>query len=268
MAERAPVSVVIPCYRCADTVARAVKSVVDQSLAPAEILLVENASGDSGVTLAALRALQSTYGANLIRIIEMEHNTGAAGARNAGWDAATQPYVAFLDADDAWHPEKLSIQYCWMAQHPEVQICGHQIQVVSSLDELPHPRQPVANRIGRPAWLLSCRFSVISVMLRRELPFRFEPAKRHAEDYLLWLRIALHGYDAWRIEAPLACCFKPLYGGGGLSRNLWQLEKGELDTYRRIWREHLISLPLLVGLTLYSLLKHLRRMALVSLRGH
>ena len=267
MAERAPVSVVIPCYRCADTIARAVQSVVDQSLPAAEILLVENGSGDAGATLDALHRLQQRHGADFVRVIATETNTGAAGARNVGWDAATQPYVAFLDADDAWHPEKLRIQYRWMAQHSEVQISGHQIRVVTALNELPEPRQPIIQRIGSLAWLLSCRFSTISVMLRRELPFRFQPGKSHAEDYLLWLRIVLNGHDAWRIEAPLACCFKPLYGGGGLTRALWQLEKGELDTYLRVWREHLISLPLLLVLWLYSLVKHLRRTVLVFLRG-
>lgn len=267
MAERAPVSVVIPCYRCAGTIARAVASVVDQTLPPAEILLVENGSADGGETLAALDALRLRYGPGLIHIIAMPHNTGAAAARNVGWDAATQPYVAFLDADDAWHPEKLSLQYGWMARHPDVQICGHQIRVVNTLGELPEPDQPITRPIGRLAWLLSCRFSTISVMLRRELPFRFQSGKHHAEDYLLWLRIVLNGHEAWRMEAPLACCFKPLFGGGGLTRNLWPQEKGELDTYLRVWRERLISTPMLLALWAYSLSKHLRRTVLVFLRG-
>lgn len=267
MAEQAPVSVVIPCYRCADTIARAVESVLAQTLPPAEVLLVENGSGDSGETLAALTALRERYG-EVIHIINMEENTGAAGARNAGWEAAMLPYVAFLDADDAWHPEKLNIQFRWMAQHPEVAICGHQIRVIGSVNDIPASSgSPSATRIGRKAWLLSCRFSTISVMLRRDLPFRFEPGKHHAEDYLLWLRIVLNGHDAWRLEAPLAFCFKPLYGGGGLTQNLWRVEKGELDTYRRIRCEGLISYPVYVALVLYSLLKHLRRLARVAFRG-
>jgi glycosyltransferase involved in cell wall biosynthesis len=265
--ERAPVSVVIPCYRCAATVARTVESVLEQSLPPAEILLVEDSSGDSGETLAALEALRQQHG-EVIKVLAAEQNGGVSRARNLGWDTATQPYVAFLDADDAWHPEKLRIQYQWMTAHPDVDICGHQIRVITTPDEMGAAAEPVsATRIARRSWLYSCRFSTISVMLRRELPFRFEPGKHHAEDYLLWLRIALNGHDAWRIETPLAYCFKPLYGSGGLTQNLWQVEKGELDTYRRIYREGLISYAAYCGLAGYSLVKYLRRVALAAVRG-
>jgi len=268
MAETAPVSVVIPCFRCEGTIARAVESVMRQALPPAEILLVEDCSGDGGRTLNALRELQKTRSEGIIKVIVMEKNGGAAAARNRGWDAATQPYVAFLDADDAWHPDKLKIQYQWMAGHPDVDICGHQIKVVSSAAEIGSPPEPVAAiRIERRSWLFSCRFSTISVMLRRDLPFRFEAGKRHAEDYLLWLRIALNGHDAWRIEAPYAFCFKPLYGSGGLTENLWEVEKGELDTYRRIYREQLISFVAFAGLAVFSFMKYLRRLALAALRG-
>lgn len=103
-------------------------------------------------------------------------------------------------------------------------------------------------------------------MLRRDLPFRFTADMRYAEDYLLWLEMALNGHDAWRLGVPLAFCFKPLYGGGGLTSNLWALEKGELDAYNRIHREGLISLVLLAIVTLFSLLRHLRRLSLTIFR--
>ncbi|MHB1099234.1 MAG: glycosyltransferase family 2 protein, partial [Burkholderiales bacterium] len=109
---KVPVSVIIPCYRCAETIARAVDSVLKQTLPPEEILLVEDCSGDDGNTLAVLHSLQQNN--PFIRVIPLAKNGGPAAARNAGWDAAKQPYIAFLDADDAWHPKKLEIQYSWM----------------------------------------------------------------------------------------------------------------------------------------------------------
>lgn len=267
MTEKAPVSVIIPCFRCEETIARAVESVIAQTLLPTEILLIEDCSGDEGKTLDALYGLQRKYKDSAIRIVTLEKNGGAAVARNRGWDEATQPYVAFLDADDAWHPEKLKIQYEWMMAHPEVVFCGHLIEVVTSISEIGKPIQEVAvYKIKRNEWLFSCRFSTISVMLRRDLSFRFAPGKRYAEDYLLWLRIALSGYDAWRLEAPLAFCFKPLYGSGGLTQNLWVVEKGEIDTYKKIYQEKLISFVLFAVLTIFSLLKYLRRLALTLFR--
>lgn len=267
MTENVPVSVVIPCFRCEGTIARAVESVIGQTMPPMEILLIEDFSGDEGRTLEALYGLQRRYKDSGIKVIPLESNGGAAAGRNRGWDEATQPYIAFLDADDAWHPKKLEIQYKWLEAHPEVAFCGHQIEVVSSISEIATTMGIVPYRkIGHREWLFSCCFSTISVMLRRDLPFRFTPGKRFAEDYLLWLRIVLNGHDAWRIEAPLAFCFKPLYGSGGLTMNLWEVEKGELDTYSRVYREGLISLAAFIMMVLFSLLRYLRRLVLTFIR--
>src|SRR5690606_29412442 len=60
-----------------------------------------------------------------IRVVPLELNGGAAAARNAGWNSATGKYVAFLDADDTWHPQKIEVQYKWMEAHPEVGLTGH-----------------------------------------------------------------------------------------------------------------------------------------------
>ncbi|HEX7588324.1 MAG TPA: glycosyltransferase, partial [Anaerolineae bacterium] len=66
---QASVSVVIPCYRCAENIARAVESVVRQTLSPAEVILVDDGSGDD--TLATLRALQTRYGLAWIKVIAL-----------------------------------------------------------------------------------------------------------------------------------------------------------------------------------------------------
>lgn len=266
--EMAPVSVVIPCYRCADTIGRAVESITKQTLPPREILLVDDCSGDDGRTLAALHDLQRCNPDSGIRVVALEKNGGPSVARNTGWDMAAQPYVAFLDADDTWHPEKIAIQFSWLSSHPEVAFCGHLITVRASGDDAAAPAgEMTASKIGRRAWLLSCQFSTISVMLRRELPFRFNPDKRYAEDYLLWLQLALSGYDSWRIESVLAYCFKPLYGAGGLTGKLWPVEKGELDTYARVYREHLISHVAYAALVVFSIVKYSRRVFLKYFRG-
>lgn len=87
-------SVVIPAYNCADYVAEAVQSVLDQAYPEREIIVVNDGSTDG--TLEALHGF-----GNAIRVVDQE-NTGPAGARNAGLRAATGDYVALLDADDLW----------------------------------------------------------------------------------------------------------------------------------------------------------------------
>ena len=257
-----PVSVIIPCYCCAATIERAVSSVMAQTVLPAEVWLIDDASPDGGQTLEVLYELKQRYsGKTHIEIISLKENSGPSVARNTGWDAATQPYIAFLDADDAWHPRKLEIQYNWMKEHPHVALTGHPFVWVKKDD----PTQTIpanwhAWQITPFRLLLSNLFSTPSVMLRSDLPYRFDPAKRHSEDYLLWLQIVLSGHTAWRLELPLTYLYKAPFGERGVSADLWKMEKGELDTYWKLHRQGSITKLSLLAITTYSLLKYIRRL--------
>ena len=106
------VSVIIPCYRCAATIGRAVLSVVNQTIKPAELILVDDSSDDE--TLAMLVFFQRKYGSDWIKIITLSSNKGVSAARNAGWNQSIYEYIAFLDADDYWLPDKLFVQTQFM----------------------------------------------------------------------------------------------------------------------------------------------------------
>lgn len=260
----APVSVVIPCYRCSDTIDRAVASVLAQSFPVAEIILVDDASGDD--TLDALQRIRDCHGSFPIRIAASPVNRGAGEARNLGWNEASQPWIAFLDADDAWHPRKIEIQYDWIARHPDTVLCAHQT-IVAQDTEWPLPEEIVSHRIN-PAQLPF--FNVIptrSVMLRRDIPYRFYRGKRYTEDFALWLKIVLSNHPAYKLEVPLACSFRPEFSGAGLSAKLWPVEKGELDTLRTIRNEKLMGAGTYVLALLWSLLKFARRVLLRKVSG-
>lgn len=265
--KRVPVSVIIPCYRCVDTIERAVASVVAQTRPPQELILVDDASPDG--TLDVLKKLRSRIGSEWVKIIALQENSGPSVARNTGWDAATQPYIAFLDADDSWHPKKLEIQYGWMAENPSVALTGHPcIWVRSQLPDSGLPEDWQAKRIRPLLLLLSNRLPTRSVMLRRDLPYRFEPQKRHSEDYLLWLQIALDGRPIWRLELPLAYIYKAPFGEGGLSAELWKMEKGQLDTFFRLRSEGRLGWITTLAISVYSLLKYLCRLIIVYVRKY
>ncbi len=268
----APVSVVIPCYLCKDTIKRAVLSVLSQSLLPSEILLVDDASPDGGETVLELERLKDQYGDTVpVRIVHSERNEGPGSARNRGWDVATQPYVAFLDADDAWCSRKIEIQYAWMQDHPAYKLTCHcYVQSVSintnSLDVSANLERILYNPIKVGTLLYSNAFATRTVMIRRDLPFRFKEGKRYAEDYLLWLDMIINGVCAAKIEIPLAVAFKGDFGDGGLSANLLKMELGELDCYRQLYKKRLIAFPLLIAVASYSVIKFLRRIVIVILR--
>jgi len=91
----APISVIIPCFRSTKTIERVVASVAAQTLVPIEVILVDDASGDG--TLELLKKLCSTYKAGWIKLVAWPTNLGADSVRNAGWAAARQKFIDFLE---------------------------------------------------------------------------------------------------------------------------------------------------------------------------
>ncbi len=268
MAEPASVSVIIPCYRCLDTIERAVASVAAQTQKPAEVILVDDHSSDG--TLEILDEIKSRYPKGWIKVIASSTNGGPGTARNLGWSASTQAYIAFLDADDSWHPQKIEIQYGWMIRHPEVSLTGHPCQQVENGDFEGCQVQFSTSgsgfyKIKKNQLLLSNRFPTRSVMLRRDIGHRFANGKRYSEDYQLWLEICCGGLICCRAELPLAYSYKAAYGDAGLSAALWKMEKGEINTYKVLARRHFISPFSFLFLCSLSLLKFSIRFVKVSL---
>ncbi|MDR2240977.1 MAG: glycosyltransferase [Zoogloeaceae bacterium] len=263
----APVSVVIPCYRCADTIGRALASVFQQTWRPTEVILVEDGSGDS--TLKYLHELQTLYPEGWLHVLALPQNAGPGAARNTGWDKASQPYLAFLDADDAWHSEKIRLQLEWMLAHPEAVLTGHDISIAleESAIKTAHAIKPLTfEQVSAARLLISNCFATPTVILRRDLPNRFASDKRHIEDQLLFTEICLDGYPCYRSAAALSFLFKAQYGEAGLSANLWQMEKGELDFYIRLARSGRIPRLSLLLFMPFSLAKYARRLLKVAFR--
>lgn len=256
------VSVVIPCYRCLETIDRALQSVFDQTVKPLEIILVDDFSCDG--TLEKIKNISQLYPFGLVKIVALEKNMGPGSARNAGWDMAKSDYVAFLDADDSWHPKKLEIQYFWMLQHPEVSLTGH--GSVQSVFELPNQLHDFVE-VYPILFLISNKFPTRSVMINTRLPFRFAEGKKYSEDYLLWLQILLNGYRGFYSKSILAFSYKDDFGQAGLSANLWAHQKGELSTYKTIYMQKLISISLLSLLYVFSLLKFTKRIVVSFFRN-
>ena len=250
------ISVIIPCFRCQETVERALDSVLAQSLQASEIFLIDDASGDG--TLDLLRDLERLH-TPLVRVISLAENGGPGLARNAGWDAASQPWIAFLDADDAWHPRKLEMQWGWLSAHPEVDLCGHDTRWAAD-GRIDHPVKsaPQVSWLNLKQMLLSNRLPTRSVMLRRELPLRFR-GRDVTEDYLLWLQIIADGRIASRLEVCLAYSLRPDFSPGGYSGHLWAHEKRELAALRTLGVEGQFSWFMWIGSSTWSFVKFLRR---------
>jgi glycosyltransferase involved in cell wall biosynthesis len=236
---RAPVSAVIPCYRCKDTIAAAVASIAAQTLPPAEVILVEDCGRDG--TLEVLHELASAYPRGWVKVVAQATNGGPSCARNAGWRQASQEYVAFLDADDTWAPAKLELQMQVLRGDPQIALVAHRMEV-RARDQPPPPRRPLRTAIvGRRRMLLNNPFPTASVVLRRDLPFRFNENFRRVEDFLLWAQIAFSGYRCAKLNQTLAFWHKPTYGAGGLSEDLDAMHRAGREVRLELLRLGLVT---------------------------
>lgn len=261
------VSVVVPCYKCVNTVARSVASIAAQTRIPRQIVLVDDGSPDDGETLTELHRLREVYAGVLsIELIALPENLGVAGARNAGWELATQPYIAFLDADDAWHSRKLELQLDHMKRYPDIVLCGHGHRILQD-DSLPDWDVPmfVTTVVSKRDMLMSNRFNPSSAMVKTDTPYRFMQGRRYMEDHLLWLEIVCDGRRVERLNVDLGATYKQPYGDSGLSANLWQMERFDLDNYRLLCCHGKLSAMGKIILQCFSLLKFLRRVLMIIL---
>ncbi len=188
------VSVIIPTYNRAALVTEAVASVLAQSWQDFELLVVDDGGSDN--TAAAL----APY-ADRIRLLRRETRGGVSAARNAGIAAARGEWLAFLDSDDLWLPEKLARQMAYLAGHPELALCQTEETWIRRGVKV---NQPLTHRkIGGRIFFQSlerCLVSPSAVILHRRLLERhggFDEDLPAAEDYDLWLRLA------WRYEVGL-----------------------------------------------------------------
>ncbi|WP_417448414.1 glycosyltransferase family 2 protein [Idiomarina abyssalis] len=259
----APVSVIVPCYRCLPTIKRALESVFNQTWRPAEVVLVEDFSEDG--TLDALYELQKSYPTGWIRIIPLSKNQGPSIARNTGWDSSTQDFIAFLDSDDSWHNKKIEVQLGFMLENSEVFLTGS----IGSLADRFNPDSPLSDsfkfkKITKYNLLFSNRFLTPSVIVRREITLRFNAFKRHSEDYLLWLEVLFKYQQCYLYGGVLTFIHKDHYGVSGLSQDIHIMEQGELENYDILYRDSRISKIEHFIFKSISYVKYIRRIFLVK----
>ncbi|GAA4465742.1 hypothetical protein GCM10023093_18400 [Nemorincola caseinilytica] len=247
------ISVVIPVYNGRNTIGRALDSVLAQSLPAHEVIVVDDASTDD--TVSYLRAL---YG-DRIKLIESRVNSGSSVARNTGLDAATGTHIALLDADDAWHKDKLAIAARILSQDRKIALLYHD----HTLRDIMHDaitKSPQVHGVSFVGLVLRNTISTSCVVLRNGAGFRFERTMRHTEDHDLWLRIC-YRHKAAYIPYELTRLFRGVTTKGGVSGDRWAMRKGELRAYARLVRLNILFAPVVPLLWGYSLLKHVAKLA-------
>lgn len=213
------VSVIIPTYNRARIIKEAVESVLAQDYKNFELIVVDDGSQDNTSEILA------SYG-NDIRMLVQE-NRGVSAARNRGIAEASGRFVAFLDSDDLWLPQKLSTQVEFFNQSPDALICQtEEVWIRDGIRVNPKKRHKKPSGMIFEPSLELCLVSPSAVMIRRDLldgAGGFDESLPACEDYDLWLRISCR-FPVYLIETPL------IIKRGGHDD---QLSKGAgLDKYR------------------------------------
>ncbi len=197
------ISVVIPVYNRPKMVKRAVRSVLKQTRPPEELIIVDDGSTDA--TPETLTALWQEA-PDLIRVERHEENRGVSAARNTGIRRGTSGWIALLDSDDTWKPEKLERQERYHRAHPELLISQcNEIWIRDG--ERVNKRDIHRKREGRyfTDSLKRCLVTPSAVMIHRRI-FRhigyFDTDLPVCEDYDLWLRVLVR-YPIGLLDEPL-----------------------------------------------------------------
>jgi len=178
------VSAVIPTYNSARTLSRAIDSVLRQTV-PVSVIVVDDGSNDETA------ALLERYGSRITVI--RQHNAGAGAARSAGTRAARTDLIAYLDADDAWHPDKLEKQLDAF-RDPEVGLCGAASQWIDAGGAVLRVYNPsISGYITRE--MLARNYIVTSSAIVRRahierLSTLFKPELFPVEDWEVWVRLS------------------------------------------------------------------------------
>lgn len=211
-------SVIIPTYNRCWILGEAIESVLSQTFRDYELIVVDDGSTDGTQNL--LKRFDN------LTVLSQE-NKGVSAARNRGIAQASGKFLAFLDSDDVWLPEKLAVQMAFFDKQPEARICQTQeIWIRNGRRIYPKQRHRKASGMFFERSLALCLVSPSAVVVEKELMAAvggFDETLPACEDYDLWLRIGCR-YPVYLLDLPL------VIKRGGHSDQL-SAQRG-LDKYR------------------------------------
>ena len=227
MASSPLVSVIIPSHNRLTMLQEAVDSVWAQTFSALELLVVDDASTDDTWTWLQKQSR--------IRKLRLPHRQGPSAARNAGAAAARGRYLAFLDSDDLFLPDKLQRQVELLEARPDLPLChANEIWRRNGKELRQRPKHLKLGGAIFEHCLPMCRISPSAAVMRRRVFLElggFDEELEVAEDYELWLRVTA-SHEVGFVEEPLI-----IKRGGHpdqLSEKYGQIEKFRIEALRRV----------------------------------
>jgi len=223
------VSIVIPCYRNSETLSSVLKSLYEQTYSNIEIIVVNDASPE---TAEIERVLASHLGAVYIK---NTINVGLAATRNVGITNSKGEYVAFLDADDEWHPRKLELQMKHIAANVVIACDVEEFLTFPPQLRVFSEAQESDIEVVRSSFKFSFYnyLTGASVLAPKAILLKvggYDESLRSCEDYDLWLRLLEARVMLVHLRLPL---YYYRFNTSGLSKNINAISFWELEVVKR-----------------------------------
>ncbi|WP_407928613.1 glycosyltransferase family 2 protein [Alkalihalobacterium elongatum] len=227
------ISVITPAYNAEKFIEATIQSVQAQKYPHWEMVIVDDCSKDRTVEIIE-RYQQADP---RIKLIQLQQNSGPAVARNTAIRNAKGRYLAFLDSDDQWTPEKLARQLQFM-QEQDIAFSFTQYEVVDEAGADTGKVIEAPEKVTYTDLLKNNVIGCLTVMVDTKKTGEVEMVNiRSRQDYALWLELSRKGFQPFGLNEPLA---KYREVGNSLSSNKVKMARQNWHVYREI--EHL-SLP-------------------------
>ncbi|MFP7297455.1 glycosyltransferase family 2 protein [Neobacillus niacini] len=245
------VSVITPTYNASRFITETISSVVEQTFTNWEMIIVDDSSLDNTVEIVKKEMEKDSR----IKLLELKKNGGPANARNRAMEAASGTYLAFLDSDDLWLPQKLEKQLMFMDQENLAFSCTA-YRIMTEEGDRTDAVFHVPVKIDYKRLLKNTIIGTLTVMLDRRKVGKIKmPIHRDcSEDFGLWLSILSKGIQAYGLNEELAIYRKR---ENSLSSNKLKSAQKTWNTYRKVEKITIpSSLWYLANYSLHALKKH------------
>ena len=260
------VSIIIPVFNSERTISRTLNSVKEQIFKDYEIIIVDDGSTDNSVLV--INSYITNNPQLQIKLI-IKENGGVSSARNAGLRIASGTWIALLDSDDEWLPQKLVKQINIIKSDASIDFLGtnrngeHRKRFFFKKF---HYLTPISSHL-----LLYKNFFVTPTVIFKRMVLEntgfYDENQTHGEDGNFWIRICRNNNCILLNESlVITGAGKPHFGHSGLSSNLKKTASGELKNIKEAYVLEIIPKYEYIFLVIFSTLKYIRRIILFNLR--
>lgn len=226
------VSIITPIYNCEKLLEETIECVLNQTYKNWEMLLVDDCSSDNSAKIIQQYAKKDRR----FKYFKLEENSGAAIARNKALKESKGRFIAYLDADDLWRPEKLEKQVKFMLENKYAFTCTDYEKIDEEGNSL-HKIIRIPKKVNYNLFLRNTIIQTVGVMVDTKLTGKevlVMPNIRRRQDAATWCQLLKNGYDCYEVPENLSY-YRVVTNS--LSSNKFKAVKGTWFLYRNI--EHL-----------------------------